>query len=374
MDVSSTSTSRESDGPGILIFIWVLSVIATIVVMLRIIAKVKIRLFRLDDVVMIAALVICLIASFLSTSAVRFGYGQRSPVPPEDNAIRARRYYLISQAIMLVGTAIGRVAFVMYMLAILGGKLWHRIVLVTLTVLGLVINLVCIIMIFTMCPNVNGNWDCRLEGGAGMIQIELSYSYFQSSFNTFIDLYLAIVPTWIFWHLNLRLNIRFSLVVLMSLGLIAMAAALAKTVQLQQMSQDMLTGTTDLLRWAFLEGYLVIITASLPCLRSLIMSSILYMRSSGDRSQTYELRTPYDGAIRSTNTIAYNNPQRGTDSRLRNMLSQSNSMRATASVEYILGSRDSADGKQVNRTHKDLELQGGGIQKQVDISVVEENE
>lgn len=169
---------------------------------------------------------------------MRFGYGQRSPVPPEDNAIRARKYYLISQAIMLAGTAIGRVAFVMYILAILGGKVWHRIVLVALTALGLVINLVCIIMIFTMCPNVNGNWDCRLEGGADMIQVELSYSYFQSStyalpfslvtcelglnfpgFNTFIDLYLAIVPTWIFWHLNLRLNIRFSLVVLMSLGL-----------------------------------------------------------------------------------------------------------------------------------------------------------
>lgn len=57
MAVSSTSTSRESEGPGIVIFIWVLSGFATLVVMLRIIAKVKIRLFRLDDVVMIATLV-----------------------------------------------------------------------------------------------------------------------------------------------------------------------------------------------------------------------------------------------------------------------------------------------------------------------------
>lgn len=97
------------------------------------------------------------------------------------------------------------------------------------------------------------------------------------------------------------------------------------------------------------------------------------MRSSGDPSQTYELRTPYDGAVRSANAIAYNNSQRGTDSRLRNMLSQSNSMRATGSVEYILGSRDSADGMQVNRISKNLERQGEGIRKQVDISVVEEN-
>ncbi|KAH8697933.1 hypothetical protein BGW36DRAFT_427869 [Talaromyces proteolyticus] len=373
MTVSSSLTPRDSQGTGILIFIWVLSGIATLVVMLRIIAKVKIRLFRLDDLVMIAALVICLIASSFSTSAVRFGYGQRSPVPSEDNAIKARQFYLIGQAIMLAGTALGRVAFVLYMLAILGGKIWHRIVLVGLTVLGLVINLVCIIMIFTMCPNVNGNWDCRLGGRNRLIQVELSYSYFQSGFNTFIDLYLAIVPTWIFWHLNLKLNIKLSLVVLMSLGLIAMAAALAKTVQLQQMTQDMLTGTTDLLRWAFLEGYLVITTASLPCLRSLIMSSILYTRGNGDRSRSYELRTPYDGAVGSTNAIANTNSHWGTDSRLRNILPRSNSMRTGGSVDYILGSRDSVDGMQMNGIGQDLKHQRKCIRKQVDVSVVEED-
>lgn len=41
-----------------------------------------------------------------------------------------------------------------------------------------------------------------------------------SAFNVFVDLYLAVVPTYIFWHLKLKLGIKISLVVLMSSGLV----------------------------------------------------------------------------------------------------------------------------------------------------------
>jgi hypothetical protein len=39
-------------------------------------------------------------------------------------------------------------------------------------------------------------------------------------FNVFIDLYLAVVPTYIFWHLKLKVAIKLSLIGLMSCGLV----------------------------------------------------------------------------------------------------------------------------------------------------------
>jgi hypothetical protein len=56
MEVTST-------GAGFLVLIWVLTTISLLIVGLRIIAKAKINQFRLDDVLMITALV-CTISCF----------------------------------------------------------------------------------------------------------------------------------------------------------------------------------------------------------------------------------------------------------------------------------------------------------------------
>lgn len=52
-----------SAGTGFLVLIWVLTVMSLLIVGLRIVAKVKINQFRLDDVLMITALV-CTISCF----------------------------------------------------------------------------------------------------------------------------------------------------------------------------------------------------------------------------------------------------------------------------------------------------------------------
>lgn len=65
-----------------------------------------------------------------------------------------------------------------------------------------------------------------------------------------------------------------------------MAAALAKTIQLPEINNDALGGTLDLIRWGYIEANLVIICASLPCLRSLILSGFHNMTSSGQRSRS----------------------------------------------------------------------------------------
>jgi hypothetical protein len=55
-----TMTASNPHGTGLVVLIWILTSISVIVVSLRVLAKIKIRQFRTDDVVMIFALVRCL--------------------------------------------------------------------------------------------------------------------------------------------------------------------------------------------------------------------------------------------------------------------------------------------------------------------------
>lgn len=55
-------------GTGLVVLIWILTGISVVVVSLRVLAKTKIRQFRIDDVVMIVVLVRCLWVSTQKTS------------------------------------------------------------------------------------------------------------------------------------------------------------------------------------------------------------------------------------------------------------------------------------------------------------------
>ncbi|GIK06424.1 hypothetical protein Aspvir_002074 [Aspergillus viridinutans] len=369
-----TMTASNPRGTGMVVLIWVLTGISAVVVSLRVLAKTRIRQFRSDDVVMVCALILGIIAGSLNTTAVNYGYGLPDEIVPEPGATTGRKFYIIALAFLVLCTALGRAAFVLYLLAILGGKKWQRIILTALAVMEVIINSVVVIMLFASCTPVSMLWDYAVEGTCVSDTIQINFGYFQSAFNVFVDLYLAVVPTYIFWHLKLKLGIKISLVALMSCGLIAMGAALGKTIQLPEIHNGSLGGTTNLLRWGYIEANLVMITASLPCLRSLILSGFHYMTSSGQRSRSYELGAAFTGSRGATTSVtAQKSSHRKTDSRLRGMLSTRNRGDDGASVDHILGSRNSLDGVETGGSSQDTGAGSAGIRKQVEVTVAHDD-
>ncbi|GFF35779.1 hypothetical protein IFM61606_05879 [Aspergillus udagawae] len=370
-------TAPNPRGTGLVVLIWVLTSISAVVVSLRVLAKTKIRQFRTDDVVMISALILGIIGGSLNTIAVNYGYGLPDETVPEPDATTGRKFYILGQAFLILCTAVGRAAFVLYLLAILGGQKWQRIILTALAVMEVIFNSVVIILMFASCTPVSMLWDYNVAGTCAADSIQVNFGYFQSVFNIFVDLYLAVVPTYIFWHLKLKLGIKISLVTLMSCGLVAMAAAVAKTIWLPEIHNDALGGTINLLRWGYIEANLVIITASLPCLRSLILSGFHYMTSSGQRSRSYELGAAFTGTRGATTSVTaqkHNTSHRKTDSRLRGILSTRNRGDDGASIDHILGSRNSLDGVETGGSRQDSGAGSAGIRKQVEVTVVAHND
>lgn len=111
---------------------------------------------------------------------MHYGYGQDMQVLLLENSTLAVKYYIITQACVIGSTATARVAFIIYLLAILGSEKKHSIILSTLAALEVVINAVSIILIFTSCKNVRTIWDQAINSECGPPHRQIRYGYFQS--------------------------------------------------------------------------------------------------------------------------------------------------------------------------------------------------
>jgi hypothetical protein len=112
-----------------------------------------------------------------------------------------------------------------------------------------------------------------------------------------------------------------------------MLASLVKTIYLPEIAhfEDPTFTTVNLARWGFVETYVVIITASIPCLRSLIISSMRVMPSNkSSHAHTYELGSRYGRKSAPMN-------RRQSDSRLHGTLSRRNGQEGD-SMDNILES------------------------------------
>ncbi|KAJ5091775.1 hypothetical protein NUU61_006645, partial [Penicillium alfredii] len=316
---ASTRPSSYDAGPQLLKEVWALTAVAILITALRIPAKLRVGKLGWDDALMSFALVsnihfsfcLAIIGSAMLTLAIKHGFGQHIGHISTTNIPKAIMYDYSAQAFGIAGGTVGRIAFIVFIVGLLGARRSHSIVLWTLVGLQPVANLMFIVIIFVQCPgHVSAIWAHTGKEKCWDLRVQAFYGYFQGSFNSATDLYLAIFPTYIFWSLNLKLRVKLGLAGLLGLGIFAMTASIIKTVQTQVLASadsDPTTATVNYDRWLYIETYLVIITASIPCLRSLVRS--VRGRTSGTNRYTHALSSPY---IQSPLSISRNKRQGST--------------------------------------------------------------
>ncbi|KAJ6001228.1 hypothetical protein N7481_001637 [Penicillium waksmanii] len=272
----STSDSSYDSGPRLLRDVWGLTAVAIVVVILRIIAKLRIGKFGADDLLMAFALCTALVGSIMITLAIQLGFGQKLSAIDPSNVSKVIMHDYLTQTFCLAGGAMGRVSFVVFIIGLLVQKSSQKIALWTLVGLQVVVNTLFIIIIFVQCPgHESAIWDYSGKRKCWDVHVQAYYGYFQGAFNATTDLSLAIFSTYTFWNLNLRLRVKVGLVTLLGLGIFAMIAAIIKTVQTRVLAaadSDPTIATVTYDRWLFIETYLVIVTTSIPSIRSLFRS------------------------------------------------------------------------------------------------------
>ncbi|KAJ5392775.1 hypothetical protein N7465_011749 [Penicillium sp. CMV-2018d] len=358
--------SQTDLGPALEKGIWAAVAIAAVIVILRIVGKIKINRFGVDDGLMIFAEILAIVSTAFLTLSVKHGFGRNlDTIPPKDKQ-DVLKYIAIQVPIVTISTTIARSAFILYILPLLGTNKYYQAALWAVLVIQFGGNVASAVLPLSICRDVAALWDPKVAvtTTCGNMKAVIKYAYYSNTFNSATDLFLAVFPTVVFWNLNLKLRIKISLIGLLSLGIVAMIASIIKTTKLDSVPSITNTGAAggiELIRWGYIENIIIIITSSIPCIRPLIISSVRKL-SSGKYSRSYELSMPFGGR---KSGAAPNETNQSRRTRKFKSDVENNS------IDRILDHNQSAHtSTSIGGAPDSPTLSAPGITKQVEISVI----
>ncbi|KAL4861551.1 hypothetical protein BDV12DRAFT_203893 [Aspergillus spectabilis] len=259
---------------GLYTAIWVEFGASTLVVILRIYSQAFIvRKVAIDDVLMFAAWGFQLAASIISTLGTQWGMGMKSYLLNYEQIVHVLKYGAFAMPVGALSSMCGRIGFICFLLlSVITVYRYRRWLLWSLVVTQLVVNIVPIILEFTTCKPVSKLWNFMGEGVCEESVVVQQMGYFQGGVNGLTDLLLTLLALFVVMSLKLKRKTKITLGVLLSLSLFAMVAAVLKTVALRQMLEPDLSYAYGMWTiWNLTEGTVVIITASIPRLRPLLV-------------------------------------------------------------------------------------------------------
>ncbi|KAL3476017.1 hypothetical protein BJX99DRAFT_270827 [Aspergillus californicus] len=261
---------------------WPLFGICVIVTALRFWVRVRIlRSCGWDDAFILLALICAVINTVLITFSVKCGTGRHMEDLSHSQQILSAKYQLLSQGFHVMSTNWGKVSVALFLIRIISAVKQHKMVMYAGIVILSVINLVAVYTIYAQCTPTAKIWDYSIKGTCWPVNAQRNYAYFQGSVSALSDLLLAIYPLFTIQKLQMATNVKFGLGFVLSLGVIAMIAAIIKTTHLAALTAHT-KSTWDMVNltvWVTVEQYLIILAACIPALTPLF-NIIVRLRSS----------------------------------------------------------------------------------------------
>ncbi|KAL4864225.1 hypothetical protein BDV12DRAFT_201330 [Aspergillus spectabilis] len=259
-----TSTVAQST---LYVLIWVEFGICTVVIALRTYSQLLIvRRPYVDDIVMLGAYALQGVASGLCTASAYWGLGSdlATLLLDQKRVVNSLKYAMISMPFGVLGPRLGRISFVLFLIAtVLTVHNFRRKLLWGLIVLQIIIM------------SSQSSYSLRSAG-----RLVPKYGYFQGAFNALTDLVLIVIGVVVIIRLKLRAHTKIALSVILSLSSLAMIAAILKTIHLQLMVTSSFSYANAMWTiWFLTEGTVIIITVSIPRLRPIVV-----LRKKNNRS------------------------------------------------------------------------------------------
>ena len=97
---------------------------------------------------------------------------------------------------------------------------WQRVSLHVTWVLQAVINIVCLVMIYTQCgTHVSALWGATTAKCLSPL-VQTNFGYFQSAFNSLSDAFLTVLPAIVILRLQVTTPVKIGLVFLLCLSVL----------------------------------------------------------------------------------------------------------------------------------------------------------
>ena len=118
--------------------------------------------------------------SIMVTVGVHYGFGQKVGDLNATIVPKVIMFDYLIQTFGLAGGALGRVSFIVFIIGLLGAKMWHRIILWVLVGMQVVINSLFIIILFVQCPgHASAIWEHADKAKCWNTRVQAYYGYFQ---------------------------------------------------------------------------------------------------------------------------------------------------------------------------------------------------
>lgn len=272
---------------------WPLLGICIILMVLRLWVRLRIlRSWGWDDATILLALVKAAINTILVIISVAYGAGRHMVQLTEHQKSMAMKYQILSQGFHVTSTNWGKVSVALFLIRIIGGVNNHKALLYTLIVVMTLINAGGVFTIYAQCIPTRKLWNYDMqEGHCWPPGTQQKYAFFQGSVSALTDLILAIYPLFTIRRLQMAIKVKVGLGVVLSLGIVAMVAAIIKTTHLAGLTsyEDYSWKTVNLTIWVTLEQYLIILAACIPSLTPLFNIIVRHRSSKRSKSTTHEL-------------------------------------------------------------------------------------
>ncbi|KAI4798037.1 hypothetical protein E4T45_11688 [Aureobasidium sp. EXF-8846] len=279
--------------------VWILLAVSTLVVTTRLIIKFRsTRRLYLDDGLMALALLLAWVhATFLQVSFDN-GLGRHVFYLKPDERYLALKYGFISLVWSYLCPLCGRLSFCAFLLCVAQTdprtKKWP---IWTFIVLQIIVNVMASVLLLSTCGthledlfllHLGNYYDYCLD-----ISVQTNYAYFAGAFNTLTDFFLTVQPALLIKHTKLATGNKIGVASLFCLSIIAMVAALVRTVAAHKLNDvgDYTYELTPFVTWVSVELNVVLTVTSLPLLRPLAQEARQLF------TKTREPKEPWDDTI-----------------------------------------------------------------------------
>ncbi|KAJ4253311.1 hypothetical protein NW762_010466 [Fusarium torreyae] len=268
------------DGPWVIAVMWALTAVAFVFVLLRVYTRVVVvKSFGIDDHVYNLAFVFLLLYTIFATAAAHYGFGQNMldiSNSNSDDLPLAILFEAIGQTFAVVGMAVAKWSLGLFLLRLVKEQ-WHKI--------AIWLSMACLM----------GASDRRIPGRCNIDSTPVSMLL--CILCVIVDFFFAAFPWFFIW--GLQLNRREKIVILcsLSLGVIAGACGIKRTLEVPELSSPNYTkDTVGLIVWSAAEIAVTMICIGIPVCRPLYKKYIEKWTSRDgskyrERSGSYPLQT-----------------------------------------------------------------------------------
>ncbi|KAH6898040.1 hypothetical protein B0T10DRAFT_525463 [Thelonectria olida] len=301
------------DGPWAVAVMWSLAGVVFVFVLLRIYTRaIVVTSFGIDDHVYNLAFGFLVFYTIFITVSSSYGFGQNVfDIKDQDDLSDAVLYEAIGQTFAVIGMAVAKWSLGLFLLRLVKAR-WHKIVIWVSMACLMGASISTCFVFWLQCTPPKYLWDRRIPGGYCHIN-STPVSILLCVLCVIVDFFFAFFPWLFIW--GLQMNTREKIVILasLSLGVIAGACGIKRTIEVPELSsQNYLKDTVGLIVWSSAEIAVTMICIGIPVCRPLY-KRYLDKWTSRDASNKYQQQSEggsyalqtYGGSMR---------PRRGGDS------------------------------------------------------------